>query len=71
MVESREDRSRLCAFLVSGVCELYQGEYDPHYLTGLAAVFWVIETFYDDAALVRNGLYQYLGFLLRNLSLKA
>jgi hypothetical protein len=71
MLDSREGRSRLCAFLVTGVCDLYQGEYDPHYLTGLAALFWVVNTFYDDSALVRNALYQYLGFLFRNLSVQA
>ncbi len=71
MLDSPEDRSRLCSFLVTGVCDLYQGDYDPHYLTGLGALFWVINTFYDDTPLVRNALYQYLGFYLKNLNLKA
>jgi len=71
MFHSPEDRSKLCFFLVTGVCELYQGDYDPHYLTGLAALFWVINTFHDDAFLVRNALYQYLSFYFKNLSLKA
>ncbi len=71
MLGSTEDRTRLCAFLVAGVCDLYQGEYDPHYLTGLAALFWVINTFYDDTALVGNALYQYLAFFLGHVSLKS
>ncbi len=61
------DRSLLCAFLVTGVCDLYQGEYDPHYLTGLGSLVWLINTYHHNAGLVQDALYQYLGFYFKNM----
>jgi len=67
MIASPIDRSRLCAFLVRGVCDLYQGNYNPHYLTGLGSLLWLISTYYHDVSLVQNALYQYLGFYFKSL----
>ena len=67
MNSSRTDRSRLCAFLVTGVCDLYQGTYDPHYLTGLGSLVWLINTYHHNAGLVQDALYQYLGFYFKNV----
>ena len=53
------------------MCDLYQGDYDPHYLTGLAALFWVLDTFHGDTPVVRSALHQYLGFYLGNLARSA
>ena len=67
MIGSPVDRSRLCTFLITGVCDLYQGNYNPHYLTGLGSLLWLINTYHYDVGLVQNGLYQYLGFYFKNL----
>ncbi len=67
MIGSPIDRSRLCRFLVTGVCDLYQGKYDPHYLTGLGSLLWLINTYHHDAGLVQNALHQYLDFYFKNL----
>jgi len=67
MLASPSDRSRLCAFLTAGVCDLYQGNYNPHFLTGLGSLLWLINTRHHDVALVQNGLYQYLGFYFKNM----
>jgi hypothetical protein len=62
MLEGLDHRSRLCSFLVESVCDLYQGNYNPHYLTGLGALLWVLDTYHREAGLVQNALYQYLDF---------
>jgi len=67
MISSPEDRSRLCSFLVRAVCDLYQGDYNPHYLTGLGSLLWVVNTYNFDPGLVRNALHQYLGFYFRSM----
>jgi len=67
MIGSPVDRSRLCAFLVTGVCDLYQGDYDPHYLTGLGSLLWLINTYHHNVGLVQDALYQYLGFYFKNV----
>lgn len=41
-------QSKLCSFLVSGVCDLYQGNYNPHYLTGLGSLLWIINNFHSE-----------------------
>ena len=55
-------------FLVTGVCDQYQGNYDPHYLTGIQSLLWLINTYHREAGLVQNALYQYLAFYFKNLS---
>jgi hypothetical protein len=67
MIGSATDRSRLCAFLVTGVCDLYQGNYDPHYLTGLGSLLWLTNTYHHNAGLVQDALYQYLSFYFKNV----
>jgi hypothetical protein len=69
MIQSPADRSRLCSFLCTAVCDLYQGSYDPHFLTGLGSLLllWVIDTCHDDIVLVQKALYQYLSFYFRNM----
>ena len=67
MIGSPSDRSRLCSFLATGVCDLYQGNYDPHYLTGLGSLMWLINTYHHNVGLVQDALYQYLGFYFENV----
>ena len=67
MISSPDDRSRLCSFLITAVCDLYQGAYNPHYLTGLGSLLWVVNTYHHDVDIVRNAIHQYLGFYFRNM----
>ncbi len=67
LTTSRDGRILLGRFLVRGLCALYHGDYDPHYVTGLGAALWIAETFADQSSLASNALHQYLSFLFRSL----
>jgi hypothetical protein len=70
MIGSPFDRSRLCAFLVTGVCDLYQGDYHRHNLTGLGSLSWLINTYHHNVGLVQGALHQYFGFYFKNVRSK-
>ena len=67
MIGSPEGRQKIKRFLVQGVCDKYQGAYDPHYLTGLGSALWVLDQYGQDARLVTNGLVQYLDFFFSGI----
>ena len=67
MIGSQEGRQKIKRFLVQGVCDKYQGAYDPHYLTGLGSALWVLDQYWQDARLVTNGLVQYLDFFFSGI----
>ena len=67
MITSHEGRQRIKRFLVQGVCDKYQGAYDPHYLTGLGSALWVLDQYWQDAPIVTNGLVQYLDFFFSGI----
>jgi hypothetical protein len=67
MIGSQEGREKIKRFLVQGVCDKYQGAYDPHYLTGLGSALWVLDQYWQDARLVTNGLVQYLDFFFSGI----
>jgi len=54
-------------FLIKGLCDLYQGDYNPHYVTGLGAALWAAEQCRDQPSLASSALHQYLAFLCRSL----
>jgi hypothetical protein len=62
MIVSPEERRRLGRFLIKGLCAQYQGNYDPHYLTGLGSTLWVMDRFWNQESIVLNGLFQYLSY---------
>jgi hypothetical protein len=64
---SEEGRKLLGRFLIKGLCDLYQGDYNPHYVTGLGALLWVAGQYRDRPQLALNALHQYIGFLFRAL----
>ena len=68
LVASSEGRKLLGRFLIKGLCDPYQGEYDPHYVTGLGATLWVVGQYPDQLSLVSNALHQYLAFLFRGFA---
>ncbi len=67
MIGSQEGRQKIKRFLVQGVCDKYQGAYDPHYLTGLGSALWVLDQYWQDARLVTNALVQYLDFFFSGI----
>ncbi len=62
MVGSQEGRHRLESYLVKGVCDLYQGLYNPHNLTGLGSVLWVMENWWEQREVALHALFQYLDY---------
>jgi hypothetical protein len=67
MIGSQEGRQKIKRFLVQGVCDKYQGAYDPHYLTGLGSAFWVLDQYWQDPGLVTNALGQYVDFFFSGI----
>jgi hypothetical protein len=65
MTSSETGRQKLGRYLVKGVCDLYQGDYDPHFLTGLASLLWVLQKYPAEETICRNALYQYLDYYFR------
>jgi hypothetical protein len=67
MITSAHERRRLGRFLIKGVCGLYQGDYNPHYLTGLGSALWVLDQYWNHAPIVFNALAQYLDFFFAGI----
>jgi len=70
MIASDQGRLQLGRFILKGLCDRYQGDYNPHYLTGLGSALWVTDRFWKQPSLVVNALYQYLDFLFDGLKSK-
>ena len=67
MITAPEGRSQLGRFLIKGLCDQYQGDYNPHYLTGLGSTLWVIDRYWNQQAIALNALFQYLGFFFEGI----
>jgi hypothetical protein len=66
-VTSVQGRQQLGRFLVKGLCDQYQGDYNPHYLTGLGSALWVLNRCWNQPPVIINALYQYLDFFFSGL----
>jgi len=62
MTSSKEGRQRLGRYLIKGICDLYQGNYDPHFLTGLGSALWVVNSYWDRPAIAISALRQYVNY---------
>jgi hypothetical protein len=62
-----QGRQQLSHFLIRGVCDLYQNNYNPHYLTGLGSALWVAGRYWNVVPIATNALFQYLDFFFRGL----
>ena len=62
-----ETRRKLNQFLIKGVCDLYQNDYNPHYLTGLGSALWVVDRHCNEAPIATRALFQYLDFFFSGL----
>jgi hypothetical protein len=67
MMASPEGRKQLFRFLIKGVCDLYQGDYNPHYLTGLGSVLWALDQYGAETGIPDAALFQYLSFFFEGL----
>ena len=67
IVASEAGRNKLGRFLIQAVCDQYQGDYNPHYLTGLGSILWILEHYWKDTPIATNALYQYLDFFFSGL----
>ena len=67
MIASPQGRLELGRFLIKGLCDRYQGDYNPHYLTGLGSAFWVADRCWKQSPVVVNAFYQYVDFLFDGL----
>jgi hypothetical protein len=67
MIASGEGRRNLGRFLIKGLCDRYQGDYNPHFFTGLGTALWVMDRYWNRAPVVVNALFQYVDFLFSSL----
>jgi len=67
MVPSEEGRQQIGSYLIKGICDLYQGNYDPHYLTGLASALWVVNHHWNQPAIAINALAQYANYFFSHM----
>jgi hypothetical protein len=70
MITSPQRRLELGRFLIKSLCDRYQGDYNPHYLTGLGSALWVADRYWKQPSVVVNAFYQYLDFLFDGLKSK-
>jgi hypothetical protein len=68
LIPSPEGRLRLGRYLIKGVCDQYQGDYNPHFLTGLGAALWVVDSYRDRPSIVMNALRQYLNYFQTSMT---
>ena len=69
LLPAPEGQRRLGRYLIKGVCDQYQGNYNPHFLTGLGSALWVMDHYRDRPALALNGLRQYLNYFFTSVAL--
>jgi hypothetical protein len=67
MVTSEKGRRKLGCYIIKGVGDLYQGNYNPHFLTGLGSALWIVDRYGDRMSIVLNALSQYVGFFFEGL----
>ena len=68
---SEDERNRLAHFLIKAVLQCYNGNYNPHYLTGLGSALWTMNRFYDHPDLVLTCLNQYLDFFYSGVEVRS
>lgn len=68
LISSPEGRLRLGRYLIKGVCDQYQGNYDPHFLTGLGSALWAVDSYRDRPPIAMNALRQYLNFFFTRMA---
>jgi len=67
LLDSPEGRRTMGRFLVKGACDLYQGKYNPHQLTGLGSTLWVIHRFHEQQSIAGGALFQFVDYFFAAL----
>ncbi len=67
MIASSQGRQQLRRFLIKALCDKYQDNYNPHYITGLGSALWVIDRYWNQGPIALNALFQYLDFFFDGL----
>ncbi len=67
MISSEEGRRQMGRYLIKGLCDLYRGNYDPHYLTGLGSLLWVVDHFWNQPSIALNALRQYVNYFFAHM----
>ena len=67
MIPSEEGRRRLGRYLIKGICDLYPGNYDPHYLTGLGSALWVVNHYRNQHSIAINALAQCVNYFFSHM----
>ncbi len=67
MLDSEASRPLIGRYLIKAICDLYQGNYNPHYLTGLGSALWVMDRYPGAHPIVTNALYQYIDYFFNDL----
>ena len=62
MIETEDGRNQLSRYLIKGIGDLYQGDYNPLYLTCLGSTLWVIDKYWNEPTIVATALFQFLDF---------
>jgi len=70
MIVSEQGRRQLGRFLIKALCDQYQGNYNPHYLTGLGSALWVMDQYWNHAPIAINALFQYIDFFFDGIKSK-
>jgi hypothetical protein len=70
LLDTPNDRRRIGEYVVRGICDLYQGDYNPHYLTGLASALWVVQRYGGGGHTAATALRQFLDYYFEHLSSK-
>ena len=69
LLPTPEGRRRLGRYLIKGICDQYQGSYNPHFLTGLGSALWLVDHYRDRPTLALNSLRQYLNYFFASVTL--
>ncbi len=67
MLGSDSERSKVGQSLIRGIIGLYQGDYNPHYLTGLGSALWALDNYAGERQIVLNAFFQYLDYFYSDL----
>ena len=68
VLHSEENRTRLAHYLIKSVLQCYNGQYNPHNLTGLGSALWIMGSFSNQPIIVINALSQYLDYFFSDIS---
>jgi hypothetical protein len=67
MIPSEEGRRQIGRYLIKGICDRYQGNYDPHYLTGLGSALWAVNHYWNQPPIAINALAQYVNYFFSRM----